>query len=393
MDNFTYHNPTKLYFGRGQIARLDEAVPRDGTTLLLYGGGSIKRNGVYDQVRAALGDRAVLEFGGIEPNPTYETLMKAVELARREHVTFLLAVGGGSVLDGTKFVAAAIPFEGEPWDLLARGAKPKSAVPLGDVLTLPATGSEMNAYAVISRTSTRQKLSFGSKHVFPRFSILDPETTFSLPERQVANGVVDAFVHVMEQYLTYPAGALLQDRMAESILQTLVEIGPKTLAHPHDYDLRATFMWSATMALNGIIGVGVPQDWATHGIGHELTALYGIDHARTLAVVLPSLMHVQREGKRARLLQYAARVWQLTEGDEDARIDGAIEKTAAFFEQMGLPSRLSAYAGVAPDTPDTVARRLAERKAVPMGERNDLTAERVRAILARSLNGGVPAAV
>lgn len=385
MNNFTYHNPTRIYFGKGQIRKLDEALPEAGTILMLYGGGSIKRNGVYDQVQAALGDRRVLEFGGIEPNPTYETLMQAVELARREGVTYLLSVGGGSVLDGTKFVAAAIPFEGEPWEILAKGRKPERAVPLGAVLTLPATGSEMNANAVVSRTATRQKLAFGSPHVYPRFSILDPETTFSLPERQVANGIVDAFVHVMEQYMTYPAGAPLQDRMAEGLLQTLIEVGPRTLADPADYDSRAAFMWCTTLALNGLIGAGVPQDWATHGIGHELTALYGIDHARTLAVVLPDLLRVQREGKRAKLLQYAERVWNLREGDEEARIDAAIEQTAAFFEQLGVPSRLAAYADVAPDTPATVADRLAGRGAVPMGERRDITADRVREILTRSL--------
>lgn len=385
MNNFTYHNPTKIYFGKGQIAKLDAAVPHDGKVLLLYGGGSIKRNGIYEQVRAALGDRNVVEFGGIEPNPLYETLMQAVDLARREGVTFLLAVGGGSVIDGTKFVAAAVPFHGEPWDILARGRKPERALPLGTVLTIPAAGSEMNASAVISRRSTREKLSFGSALVYPQFSILDPEATFSLPPRQVANGIVDAFVHVLEQYLTYPAEAPLQDRMAESILQTLIEVGPRTLANPTDYDSRATFLWCTTAALNGFIGVGVPQDWATHSIGHELTALYGIDHARTLAVVIPSLMRVQQEGKRAKLLQYAARVWGLTEGDEAVRISGAIEKTAAFFESLGVPSRLSAYPDVAADTPDTVAQRLADRKAVPMGERRDLTADRVREILSLSL--------
>ncbi len=388
MKNFAFHNPTKIYFGQGQLAKLDEAVPRDGVILMLYGGGSIKRNGVYDQVRQALGARAVLEYGGIEANPTYETLMPAVERARRDGVTFLLSVGGGSVLDGVKFVAAAIPFDGEPWDIVAKGAKLERAVPLGAVLTLPATGSEMNSYSVISRTSTQEKLSFGSPHVYPRFSILDPETTFSLPPRQVANGIVDAFAHVVEQYLTYPANAPLHDRLAEGILLTLIEIGPKTLADPTDYDSRAALMWCATMALNGIIGSGVPHDWATHGIGHELTVLYGLDHARTLAVVLPSLWHFQRDGKRAKLLQYAERIWGLTDGDEDARIDAAIAKTAAFFEHLGVPSRLAAYPHVAPDTPATVAARLADREAFPLGERLDITAERVREILTHSLSNG-----
>ena len=385
MNNFTFHNPTRIYFGKGQFQQLGEAVPQTGSTLILYGGGSIKRNGVYDQVKRALGDRTVLEFGGIEPNPTYETLMQAVTLARSRGVTFLLAVGGGSVLDGTKFVAAAIPFAGDPWDLLSKKVKPEQALPLGAVLTLPATGSEMNPVAVISRTSTREKLPLSSPLLYPRFSILDPETTFSLPPRQVANGIVDAFTHVVEQYLTYPAEAPLQDRMAESILQTLIEIGPQTLADPTDYDARATLVWCSTMALNGIIGCGVPHDWATHRIGHELTALYGIDHARTLAVILPSLWHIQRDGKHAKLLQYAGRVWGLSDGDEDTRIDAAIAKTAAFFEQLGIPSRLAAYGDVAPDTPATVAERLEDRDFIPLGERLDITAERVQAILSLSL--------
>ena len=385
MKNFTFHNPTKLYFGKGQIAKLAEAVPPEGTTMLLYGGGSIKRNGVYEQVREALGDRAVVEFGGIEANPTYETLMEAVEEARAEDVTFLLAVGGGSVLDGAKFVAAAIPFAGDPWDIVAHGAAVEEAVPLGAVLTLPATGSEANANSVISRKEPRAKRAFASRHVYPRFSIIDPETTFSLPPRQVANGIVDAYTHVLEQYLTYPAGAPLQDRFAESILQTLIEVGPKTLGDLEDYDARATFTWCATMALNGLIGLGVPQDWATHRIGHELTALHGIDHARTLAVVMPSLLRHQKDGKRAKLLQYAERVWQLTEGADDDRIELAIQKTEDFFEHLGIPTRLGRYEEAGTTTVDEVVARLDRQRAYPLGERDDLDGDGVRAILTASL--------
>jgi NADP-dependent alcohol dehydrogenase len=384
MQNFVFHNPTTIYFGKGQIARLGEAVPLDAKTLLLYGGGSIMTNRVYEQVTHALEGRPLLAFGGIEANPTYETLMKAVELARREEITFLLSVGGGSVLDGTKFVGAAIPFQGEPWDILEKSAQLQRAVPLGAVLTLPATGSEMNPTAVISRTETRQKLAFKHPLVYPVFSILDPETTYTLPERQVANGIADTFVHVVEQYLTYPVGAHLQDRIAEGILRTLIEIAPKTLADPTDYESRANFMWCATMALNGLIGLGVPQDWSTHLIGHELTALYGIDHARTLAVVLPSLLHVQRKGKSRKLVQYAQRVWDVADGSEDERIDAAIAKTGAFFEQLGIPTRLAHY-GVGADTPAQVERRLEKRGALPLGERKDMTPERVRAVLTHSL--------
>ena len=296
MLNFTYYNPVQSVFGRGSIAELPKVMPACEKVLLTYGGGSIKRNGVYEQVHAALKGRRLLEFGGIEPNPRYETCMKAVELARAEGVDFLLAVGGGSTIDGTKFIAAAVPYKAkDPWDMLTNWARvPANPLPLGCVLTLPATGSEMNGGAVVSRESTNEKLFFHSPHVFPRFSILDPETTYSLPARQTANGVVDAFVHTTEQYLTYPADAPLQDRQAEAILLTLVEEGPKALADPQNYAVRANLMWCATQALNGLIGCGVPQDWTTHMIGHELTALYGIDHAQSLAIVLPGVLQHQQ---------------------------------------------------------------------------------------------------
>lgn len=282
MQNFTFQNPTKILFGKGQIAHIDQEIPAGAKVLLTYGGGSIKRNGVYDQVKQALNGRPVLEFGDIEPNPRLETLLRAVEQVRAANVEFLLAVGGGSVLDGTKFIAAASCFAGDPWDIVARGAAVDHAVPLGAVLTLPATGSEMNPFAVITKWATREKLPFSSPLVYPRFSVLDPETSFTLPPRQISNGIVDAFVHTMEQYMTYPAAAPLQDRMAESILRTLIEEGPKTLANPGDYESRANVMWCATMALNGLIAVGVPQDWATHMIGHELTALHNVDHGKSV---------------------------------------------------------------------------------------------------------------
>ncbi|MBE2213249.1 MAG: iron-containing alcohol dehydrogenase [Opitutaceae bacterium] len=380
MENFVFRNPTKILFGKGQIAKLASELPAQARVLMTYGGGSIKANGVYDQVKAALGSRTVVELGGIEPNPRYETLMKGVALVKEHRLDFLLAVGGGSVADGTKFIAAAVPFtDGDPWRILADNAEVKAAVPLACVLTLPATGSEMNTAAVISRGD--QKLAFLSPHVFPVFSILDPETTFSLPPRQIANGVIDSFVHVMEQYMTYPAGAPLQDRFAESILQTLVEIGPRLLASPRDYDLHASFMWTATMALNGVISVGVPQDWATHIIGHELTALHGTDHARTLAVVLPSLLSVKRATKREKLLQWADRVWGIREGTPDQRIDAGIAKMRTFFEAMGAPTRLSAH-GIPASVADVVAQRLAERKVTAIGERGDITPAVVREILA-----------
>lgn len=379
MENFTFRNPTKILFGKGQIANLAREVPTNARILLTYGGGSIKANGVYDQVKVALGNRTVVELGGIEPNPRYETLMKGVALVKEHRLDFLLAVGGGSVVDGTKFIAAATLFEeGDPWRILADEAEVKSAIPVACVLTLPATGSEMNTAAVISRGD--QKLAFLSPKVFPVFSILDPETTFSLPPRQIANGVIDSFVHVMEQYMTYPANAPLQDRFAESILQTLIEIGPKLLATPRDYDLHATFMWTATLALNGLIGAGVPQDWATHIIGHELTALHGTDHARTLAVVLPSLLNVKRETKREKLLQWAERVWGIRDGSADERIDAAIAQLRRFFEAMGVATHLSDH-GIPPTVADTVEQRLAARNITDLGERKDITPEVVRRIL------------
>lgn len=381
MDNFIYQNPVKILFGRGQIAAVGGEIPTETEILLTYGGGSIKANGVHAQVMAALAGRTVLEFGGIEPNPRYETLMRAVELVRREKVGFLLAAGGGSVLDGTKFIAAAAPFDGEPWDILTKQAPVRRAVPLGVVLTLPATGSEMNTFAVISRHQTGEKLAFSSPLIYPKFSVLDPETTFSLPPRQIANGVVDAFVHVMEQYLTYPAQAPLQDRQAEAILLTLIEEGPKTLARPSDYDARANLMWCATMALNGLIAVGLPQDWATHMIGHEITALHGLDHAQTLAVVLPAMMLVQRGPKREKLLQYADRVWGIREGGEQERIDSAVARTRQFFESLGVPTRLSAY-GIAPASVAVAADRLEKRGATALGERGDVTPVKIREVLA-----------
>jgi len=381
MENFTYHNPTRLLFGRGQIAAIDQELPASARVLLLAGGGSIKANGVHAQVRQALGFRVVHEFWGVEANPDFDTLLRAVEIARREKLDWILPVGGGSVLDGAKFVAAAVGYAGDPWQILVTRAKDlKSALPIGAVLTLPATGSEANAAAVISRRALREKLAFIHPLVFPRFSVLDPETTFSLPPRQVANGVGDAFCHVMEQYMTYPVGAAVQDRFAESILRILIEEGPKTLAQPHDYAARANLVWAATWALNGAIGAGVPQDWATHLIGHELTALHDIDHARTLAVVLPSLLQVQRTAKRGKLLQYAERVWDLREGNEEGRIDGAIARTRAFYENLGIRTRLSDY-GVTVATAAEVARRLQARGMVSFGERGDITPAKVEEIL------------
>lgn len=384
MFNFSYQNPTRIVFGKDQISELTNLLPKDKKVLLLYGGGSIKRNGVYQQVVKALADVSFIEFAGVEPNPAFETLMRATTLVKEQGIDYILAVGGGSVIDGAKFVAAAAVFNGDPWDILAKGAKVTTAVPLGCVLTLPATGSESNGNSVVTRYETQQKLAFSSELVFPQFAILDPTVTYSLPPKQVANGVVDAFVHVMEQYLTYPVNAPVQDRFAEGLLQTLIEEGPKALAEPENYDVRANVMWAATMALNGLIGQGVPQDWATHMIGHEITALYGLDHAQTLAIVLPALMQQQRATKRAKLLQYGQRVWQLQHQDEERLIDEAISHTRQFFERMGVPTRLADY-GIKADAVDKLVDKLVQHKMIKLGEHRDITPEVSRSILQRAV--------
>jgi NADP-dependent alcohol dehydrogenase len=384
MLNFSFQNPTRIVFGKDQLAQLSTLIPADSKVLLTYGGGSIKNNGVYNQVVSALQGFQWQEFSGIEPNPSFETLMRAVDIVRREKIDFLLPVGGGSVIDGTKFIAAAAMFEGDAWDILAKGAKVNAALPLGCVLTLPATGTESNGNSVVTRYDTQQKLSFSSSKVFPQFAILDPTVTYSLPPRQVANGVVDAFVHVMEQYMTYPVNAPVQDRFAEGLLQTLIEEGPKALSAPDNYNVRANVMWAATMALNGLIGQGVPQDWATHMIGHEITALYGLDHAQTLAVVLPALLRQQRASKRDKLLQYGRRVWQLQHQDEERLIDDAISHTRAFFEQMGVPTRLADY-GIKADAVDKLVAKLVANGMLKLGEHGDISPAVSKQILQQAL--------
>ncbi|OUS20278.1 NADH-dependent alcohol dehydrogenase [Rhodobacterales bacterium 59_46_T64] len=381
MKNFDFHNPTHILFGKGRIADLKDQVPADAKVLIVYGGGSAERTGVLVQVREALAGRTLVEFGGIEPNPRFDTALKAVEVIGKEDITFLLAVGGGSVIDATKFIAAAALYDGEAWDILtSRGSVVKGAVPFGTVLTLPATGSEMNSGSVITNSEKGAKLPFMSAHCYPVFSVLDPEVTYSLPPRQIANGVADAFVHIIEQYLTYPSAARVQDGFAETLLRTLIELGPKALETPDDYDVRANLMWTATLALNGLIGAGVPQDWSSHMIGHEITALNDTDHARTLAVVLPALMNDQRGPKREKLLQYGANVWDIREGDEDARIDATIKATRDFFESIGIKTRLGDY-NVASADIDHIAAALKEHGMTALGEHSAITPEDARRIL------------
>lgn len=389
VNNFDYQNPTRILFGEGEIANIKNAIPQGAKVLVLYGGGSIKANGVYQQVVDALAGFEWLELSGISPNPKYDELMPAVELIKRENIDFLLAVGGGSVADGTKFIAAAAKFEGDdPWDILAKRAPVTDALPLGTILTLPATGSEANGNSVVTRGT--DKLSFNSPLVYPAFSVLDPTTTYTLPARQVANGVVDAFVHTIEQYLTYPVNSPIQDRFAESLLLTLIEEGPKAMAdvgkpaEEQNYDVRANIMWAATLALNTLIGKGVPQDWATHMIGHELTATLGLDHAQTLAIILPSLMNEQREGKREKLLQFGERVWNITEGDETSRIDATIAKTREFFKTMQVKTRISDY-GFGAESVDKIIDQLERHGMTKLGERGDIDIAKSRAIVEAAL--------
>ncbi len=385
MKNFEFWNPVKILFGKDQLKQLSKQIAPEKRILLLYGGGSIKKNGVYPQIVENLNGYTVVEFGGIEPNPHYETAMKAVELIKKEKLDFILAAGGGSVIDAAKFIAAATLFEdGDPWTILSQNKAVKKALPVGVVLTLPATGSEMNSGGVITRAETQDKFAFGSKVTFPQFSILLPDAAGTLPPKQVANGIVDAFIHVIEQYLNYPANAPIQDRFAESILQTLIEVAPVVYKNPADYDAMSTLMWSATMALNGLIGTGVPSDWSVHMIGHELTAFHGIDHGRTLAIVLPGLWKVLREEKREKLLQYGQRVWNITGGNEDERIHKIIETTENFFHSLDVPTKLKDY-DVDSATIDRIVNRFTERKWMAIGDRQLVTPDVVRKVLETQL--------
>jgi NADP-dependent alcohol dehydrogenase len=384
MKNFEFYNPVRIVFGKGQLEKLKVLLPKQHKILLLYGGGSILKNGVYDQIINATKGFSLIEFGGIEPNPSHETCMKAIDVIRKEKIEFLLAAGGGSVIDATKYISAAVYFQGDPWKILSGGADIDRAMPFGTILTLPATGTEMNANSVISRKSTNEKLAFSNVLVMPQFSILDPAVAASLPANQVANGIVDTFVHVMEQYMTYPTSAPLQDRMAESILLTLIEEGPKVYADPANYDAMANLMWCSAMALNGLISRGVSEDWVTHMIGHELTAFHGIDHARTLAVVLPGVWKTFHTEKKEKLIQYAERVWGIVQGSDDRIIEQAIDKTVEFFESLGIGTRLSNYK-IKEDTIEKIAERFASRNWMAIGDRELTTPAKVREILSHQL--------
>ena len=383
MLNFELYNPTHLVFGKGQIEKLSTLVPFGSKILLAYGGGSIFKNGIYEQVTTALSGFEIIEFGGIEANPHFETLMKAVEIIREQKIDFLLAVGGGSVIDGVKFMSAASLFEGNAIDILQKRIIFKDVskvVPFGTVLTLPATGSEMNSGSVVTIEATQEKLDFGGSALFPKFSICDPTVIASLPKRQLQNGVVDAYTHVLEQYLTYPHEGYLQDRLAESILQTLIQVGSEVVENPTDYALASNFMWSCTMALNGLIQKGVPSDWATHMIGHELTALYSIDHARSLAIIGPNLYRVMFETKKGKLAQYGKRIFNLS-GTENEIANEAINKTVEFFHTMGMQTKLSDCTKDYAKTADFIVNRFEERGWKALGEKQNITLEKVKSIV------------
>lgn len=384
MNNFIYKNPTKIIFGENQIQRLQLEIPIESKVLLIYGGGSIKQNGIYDQVIQALSDHDYLEFGGISANPEFSHLIKALEIIQKQEINFILAVGGGSVIDAGKFLAAAAKFEGDAWEMLKNRSKLKDALPIGTVLTLPATGSEMNSSFVISRQETQEKLSMSSFYLFPTFSILDPNVVQSLPDRQIVNGIVDAFNHVLEQYMTYPIGADLQDRLAESILSTLIYDAPKVLENKKDYPACANFMWSCTMALNGLIAQGVPTDWAIHGIGHELTAMFGIDHARTLAIIGMPHYRYNFENKKEKLAQYAERVWGIQDGSLEAKAQLGIEKTESFYHSLQVKTRLSEYTENYEGTAEKIAQRFVERGWHGIGENAMIKPEDVKKIVAMS---------
>ena len=382
MNNFEYINPTKILFGKNQIENLGKEISSKAKILLLYGGGSIKKNGIYEQVLKALEGFEVVEFGGIPANPEYAVLMDALKVIKEQNIDFLLAVGGGSVIDGTKFLSSAALYKGDtPWDILTDNIRTTKGMPFGTVLTLPATGSEMNSGAVITREETKEKLAMGGPGLFPQFSVLDPTVIQSIPKRQLANGITDAFTHVLEQYMTYPIEALLQDRISESILQTLIEIAPKIIKNPKDYKAAADFMWSCTMALNGLIQKGVPTDWSVHAIGHELTALYGIDHARTLAVIVPSHYRYNFEAKKEKLAQYAERVWNITEGSVDEKAKQAIVRTEMFFNGLGIDTKLSNYTKDYMGTAQEIARRFTVRGWNGLGEHKNLTPSDVEKIV------------
>ncbi len=384
MRDFTLHQPTRVLFGKGQIANIAREVPPNARVLLVAGGGSIRTNGVLAELETALGARLVGQAWGVQPNPDVSDVATVLEKIRAERADFLIAAGGGSVVDATKAAAGLARTDGDAWSVLSKGARFNAALPVGAVMTAPGTGSEVNASATISNRASSQKLVFTNPLCFPAFAVIDPEKTFTLSKTQSANGIVDAFVHVLEQYLTFPVGAVLTDRLAEAVLLTLVEEGPRALELPTDYDVRANIAWAASVALGGLLAAGVPQDWTTHHLGHELTALYGLDHARSLAVVLPAVLRARRRQKAQKLLQYGARVFGVTADSEEERVEAAIARTEALFTALGVPTRLGAY-GLGGEIVAPVMANLKASRRLRLGEKLDVTLDDAAKLLALAL--------
>lgn len=375
---FSYLNPTQIHFGQGQISTIGNTIPTSDKVLVIYGGGSIKNNGVYQQVAQALKNHTWVEFSGVEPNPTKETMDKAVAIAKEQDIDFILAVGGGSVIDGSKYVAAASHYDGDGWDILVGKHKVSSAIALGTILTLPATGSESNMGAVLTKAETQDKLAFMTPHIQPKFAVLDPDVMKTLPEKQLINGLVDAWVHVCEQYLTTTHGAMVQDGFAEALLKNLLVLGGQFEQRDND-QWRANLMWTANQALNGLIGSGVPHDWATHMIGHEFTALWNVDHARSLAIVQPALLRNQFEVKKAKLEQMGRNVFGLTPSENLA--NQTIEAIESFYHSLGVATTFSDYQGSKEQAVDAVIEQLTQHGMVTLGENQAIDLEQSRNIL------------
>lgn len=365
MNNFIFQNPVKLIFGRGMVSKIKSQIPEGKRVLVTFGGGSVKKNGIYDQVIAALEGREYIEFWGIEPNPRVDTLRDAVKKGREFGAEWVLAVGGGSVADGTKLISVAIATDKDPWQIVLDGDT-QNRIPMGVVMTLPATGSEMNGNGVISNHATKEK--YPIYGVYPEFSILDPQATFTLPKYQIACGLADTFVHVMEQYVTASGESMLMDRWSEGILSTLIELAPKIEKDQTNYDTMANFMLSSTMALNGIISMGVTEDWATHLIGHEITALTNLTHGHTLVVVMPSLLNVLRMYKGDKIVQLGERVFGIKKSSKEESIDATIKAVENFFRSLGLKTRLSEN-NIGEDVIVEIVKRFQER-GTTLGEHN-----------------------
>lgn len=386
MLNFEFKNPTKIIFGKGEIAKVSQEIPKDAKVLMVYGGGSIKKNGVYEQVKEALTGYEWHEFGGVPANPEYEVLREALAMIKEKNISYLLAVGGGSVIDGVKFLSAAAYYEGDPWEILTKPVRTfeGEGMPFGTVLTLPATASEMNSGYVISRRETNEKLASGGPGLFPQFSILDPEVVRTIPKHQIANGITDAYTHVLEQYMTVPSEADLQERLAESVMISLQETAPKVMGDEFDYGAAGNFMWCCTMALNGLLRLGVITDWAVHSMGHELTAYYGIDHARTLAIIAPAHYRYNFDAKKEKLAQYAERVWGIHSGSVEEKAHAAIEKMETFFHQLGIKTKLSEYTDEYVGTAERIEKTFEAREWSGLGEHKNLTPQDVRKIVEMS---------